>query len=108
MAISTNHKPTIYRNLYENTDPVVLRPFSKRSLEIGVTPPRSRTKHNHIFWSLDFYELGNKWLWKKIAGIAMVTALYPYNLLSWKCTNYAFCVFSSYKVIDVLTLAIPI
>ena len=106
MAISTNQKPTIYRILYENTCPVVLRPFSKRGLEIGVTPPRSRTKHNHIL--LDFYELGNGWLWKKIAGIAMVTVLYPYNLLSWKCTNYAFCVFSSYKVIDVLTLTIPI
>ena len=23
MAISTNHKPTIYRNLYENTGPVI-------------------------------------------------------------------------------------
>ena len=28
---------------------IVLRPFSKRGLEIGVTPPHGRTKHNHIF-----------------------------------------------------------
>ena len=27
MAISTNQKPTIYRNLYENTDPVLLTCF---------------------------------------------------------------------------------
>ena len=37
MAISTNHKPTIYRNLYENTGPGVLLdpttdiPFNKPS-----------------------------------------------------------------------------
>ena len=99
MAISTNQKPTIYRN--ENTDPVVLLPFSKRGLEIGVTPPRSRAKHNHIFF-ITLYLWIMKWMVVKIkiADIAMVTALYPYNLLSWKCTKYAFCVLSSYKVID--------
>ena len=30
MAISTNPNPTIYRNLYENKDPVILRQITEK------------------------------------------------------------------------------
>ena len=32
MAISTNQKPTIYRNLYENTDPVIFTLAGSRTV----------------------------------------------------------------------------
>ena len=33
MAISTNQKPTIYRNLYENTGPDVTRSYYRNAME---------------------------------------------------------------------------
>ena len=39
---------------------IVLPPISKRDIEIGVTPPRSITKYNHVFmmyWYILKYEM---------------------------------------------------
>ena len=33
MAISTNQKPTIYRNLYKNTVPVIFSPLTLQTME---------------------------------------------------------------------------
>ena len=38
MAISTNQKPTIYRNLYENTDPGYLLYFESDNPSVGDHP----------------------------------------------------------------------
>ena len=49
MAISTNQKPTIYRNLYENTEPVAVQiqmavtVYSKQLLPFGSAEQRQRT-----------------------------------------------------------------